>query len=71
MNAPHNINEPFESIIEKIETAVDFADAGMVPYTPDQVVMTDYNLIFVTGFFTDVCCRWNQKPTVDKTWAEF
>ena len=40
MNAPHNINYPFESIIEKVETAVDFADAGKVLYTPDQVVTT-------------------------------
>ena len=24
MNAPHNINEPFEMIIDQIETAIDF-----------------------------------------------
>ena len=34
MNAPNNINDPFKSIIKQIETAVDFADAGKVLYTP-------------------------------------
>ena len=71
MNAPHNINEPFESINEKIETAVDFTAAGKVPYTPYQVVTTTYYLIFAMGYFTAVCCRWNQKPVASKTWEEF
>ena len=57
MNAPQNINEPFESIIEQIETTVVFSDAGKFPYTPEQVVTTTYNLIFATRYFTDACCR--------------
>ena len=31
MNAPHNIYEPFESIIKQIETSIEFADARKVP----------------------------------------
>ena len=71
MNAPHSINEPFEFIIKKIETAMEFADAGKVLNTPDQVVTTAYDLIFSTGYFTDACCLWNQKPAARKMWAEF
>ena len=59
MNAPHIINEPFESIIDNIDTAVDFADARKVSYTPEQVVTTAYDQIFATGYFTDACRRWN------------
>ena len=70
MNAPQTINEPFDSIIKKIEMAVDFADAGKVPYTPEKVVTTEYDLIFTIGYFTDVCCWWNQNPAASKTWAE-
>ena len=71
MNVPHNINKLFGSIIEHIETTVDFAKAIKFLYTPEQVVTVSYNLIFATGYFTDVCCQWNQKPEVSKTWAEF
>ena len=55
MNAPYNINELFESIIKQIETALEFADAGKVLYTPDQVMITADDLIFATGYFTDTC----------------
>ena len=70
MNVPHNINEPSESIIDKIETAVDFSDALKVPYTPDQFVTTAYNLIFDTGYFTNACIQWNHNLAASKTWSE-
>ena len=41
MNAPNNINEPFKSIIEKIEMDQDFSDAGKALYRPEQVVTTE------------------------------
>ena len=66
MNTPHNTNRPFETIIEQIKTAVDFSDAGKVPYTPGQVVTMSYDLIFVTGYFTDTCLVWKKKMTVKK-----
>ena len=47
--------------------AVDFADAGKVQYTPEQFVTKAYDLIFATGYFTDACRRWNQKPGTGKT----
>ena len=71
MNELHKINEPSESIIDQIETAVYFSDSRKVPYMPEQVVTAAYDLIFYTGYFTDTCCRWNQKPATRKTWAEF
>ena len=49
MNAPHNTKKPFETIIDQIKTAVHFSGAGKVPYTPEQVMTTSYDLIFVTG----------------------
>ena len=71
MNMPYNINEPFESIIKQIETVVDFANAGKVPYMPEQVVTTAYDLIFATEYFTNTCLLWNQKPAAINTWGEF
>ena len=71
LDVPNNKNEPFKTIIDQIETAVDFADAGKVPYIPEQVVTTACDLIFVTGYFTNTCRQWNQNPVVEKTCAEF
>jgi hypothetical protein len=27
--------------------------------------------IFATGHFMSACCRWNEKPTAEKTWTQF
>ena len=53
MDAPQYSNDPFGSIIKHIETAVEFDDAGKVPYTPEQVQTTTYDLIFAMGYFTN------------------
>ena len=50
---------------------MDYTDAGTVPYSPAQAVANAYQLLFVTGMFTDGCRRWNSKTVVDKTWAKF
>ena len=71
MNMPYNINEPFESIIKQIETVVDFANAGKVPYMPEQVATIASNLIFAMGYFTNACRRWNQRPLERNTWDNF
>jgi hypothetical protein len=31
----------------------------------------DYAKIFATGNFMNACCRWNEKDTYDKAWANF
>ena len=71
INMPYNINELFESIIDQIDTSIDFAYNRNVPYIPERFMNTAYNLIFVTGHFTNACRRWNHNPEVDKTWVAF
>ena len=51
--------------------SINFADAGKVPYTQEQVVTTAYDLIFLMVYFNDACHRWNQNSAVDKTWTAF
>ena len=58
-NTTHNTNTPFKPITNKIETAINFAGTGKVPYTPEQVVTIAYGLTFVTGYFTNACSQWN------------
>ena len=54
-NTPWDPNTPFESLIDQIETAVEYADAGNQAYTPVQVVNTAFTLIFNTGLYFDEC----------------
>jgi hypothetical protein len=63
-------NTPFKSLIDQIETAVDYADAGNQAYTPVQVVNTAFTLIFNTGIYFDECKRWNQRDAADQTWQD-
>ena len=38
LQAPYDSNQPFETLIDQFENAVDYASAGDTPYTPAQVV---------------------------------
>ena len=70
MNNTYKIKDLFKTIINQIKTAVEFSDSIKVPYIPEQVMITAYDLIFVTDYFNDACRRRNKKPAVDKTWEE-
>ena len=37
--APYNIEEPIETLIEQINDAIDYADAGNQAYTPRQIII--------------------------------
>ena len=64
-------NQPFEVLIDQIEEAVDFADAGGQPYTAQQIINNAYTIVFQTGMFFDDCKTWRAKPDADKTWQNF
>ena len=40
---------PFETLVDQIENAVEFASAGKFPYNANKIVTADYNLIHETG----------------------
>ena len=71
MITAYSVNLSFGQIIEHIESVVNFADAGNIPYTPEQVAYTAYNLIFATGHFTDPCRHWNTKAETYKNRDHF
>lgn len=71
MNAPWDAALPFETVIEQIEDAIEYADAGNQPYTAVQILNTAYNLVFNTGLFFDDIKAWNRRPDAEKTWDNF
>ena len=65
------MNQPIGGLFEKIEDAVEYADAGHNPYTPLQVVTNTFHLVLQTGMFVQDCKDWKRTTPEDKTWANF
>ena len=42
-----------------------------MPYTPAQVVIIDFQIVFQTGLFNDDCNLWRRQPVEVKTWIHF
>jgi hypothetical protein len=57
---PWDPNAPFENLIEQMDDAVDFANAGGIPISAPQLINTAYTLLFNTGAFADACREWRR-----------
>ena len=68
--APYDSNEPFATLIDQVENAVDYASAGDTSYTLAQVVGIAFQLVLQTGIFND-CKLWRIQPADVKTWTHF
>ena len=71
LRAPYDSNQPFETLIDKVKNAVDYASAGDTPYNPAQVVGIAFQLVFQTGIFKNDCKLWRRQPEGVKTWTHF
>uniref|UniRef100_A0A6U3E495 Uncharacterized protein n=1 Tax=Entomoneis paludosa TaxID=265537 RepID=A0A6U3E495_9STRA len=71
MKQPWDPNLPFESVIDQLEEAQDYAEAGNQPFTDVQILNTAYTLVYKTSLFFDDIKRWNAKPVGDKTFDNF
>ena len=71
LRAPYDSNQPFKTLIDQVENAVDYASAGETPYTPDQVVGIAFQLVLQTVILNDDCKLWQRQPADVKTWTHF
>jgi regulator of replication initiation timing len=62
---------PFETVIDQIDNAVDFAESGQQPFTAPQILSVAYTLVFNTGLYTDALDLWDDREAVAKTWENF
>ena len=60
LRSPYDRNQPFETLINQFENAVDYASTGDTPYTPAQVIGIAFQLMFQTGIFNDDCKLWRR-----------
>ena len=64
---PYDKNQPFKTLIDQVENAVDHTSAKGTPYTPARVVAIAFHILFQTGPFNDDCKLWRRQPADDKT----
>jgi hypothetical protein len=65
---PH---QPVETLFKQIQDCADYYESGGVLIGHPQKINVGYAKIFATGHFMSACRRWNEKPTAEKTWAQF
>jgi hypothetical protein len=63
--------QPVETLFKQITDCTDYSEAGGVLIGHPQHINVGYAKIFATGHFMSPCCRWNEKLTAEKTWAQF
>jgi hypothetical protein len=63
--------QPVESLFKQIQDCADYSEAGGILIRQPQQINVGYAKIFATGHFMSACRRWNKKPNVKKTWAQF
>ena len=71
MDTPFNQSGAIETYFYQIKDAVEFAEAGALPFTMFQITTKALIQMFTTGLFKDECKVWNRLPTVARDWATF
>jgi hypothetical protein len=63
--------QPVETLFKQIQDCSDFSEAGGVAIDHPHQINVGYFKIFATCNFMSACLIWNNKETMDKTWADF
>ena len=69
LQAPYDSSQPFETLIDQVENAVDYTSTGDTPHTLDQVVGIASQLVFQTSLFNNDCKIWRRQPADVRTWT--
>jgi hypothetical protein len=62
MRSPYDPSLSIEVFFAKIEECQEFAAAGNIAYTPQQILSTAYQGIFRSGVLPEGCKDWRKKP---------
>jgi hypothetical protein len=61
--------QPVETLFKQNQYCADCSEAGGVLIGHPQQINVGYAKVFATCHFMSTCRRWNEKPTVEKTWT--
>ena len=68
---PYDINQPIETLFDRVENCGDYAAAGNTPDSLEQVFGITFQLVYQTGLFVDNFRAWKCLPVQQKTWTAF
>ena len=68
---PYNINQPIETLFDRVENCGNYAASGNTPYILEQFLGIAFQLVYQTGLFIDDCKAWKRLPVQQKTWTAF
>ena len=68
---PYDINQPIETLFNRVENCGYYAAAGNTPYSLEKVLGIAFRLVYQTGLFEDNCKSWKRLPIQQKTWTAF
>ena len=74
LTAPWDPNEPFETLIKRVDDCVAYAQRGGEKIDGSRLMRITYRLVSTTGLFAVDCRRWRERITVAPalaTWPEF
>jgi hypothetical protein len=63
--------QPVDILFKQIQYCVDYSEVGGVLIGHPKQINFGYAKIFATGHFMSAFRRWNEKPTAEKSWAQF
>jgi hypothetical protein len=63
--------QPVESLFKQIQDCADYSEAVGVLIGHAQQINVGYAKIFALGHFMSAFRQWNEKHTIEKTWAHF
>ena len=66
-----DVHTPIYTTFNDVEELGDIAIADLNPYTDQNYIKVDYNIIYKTRQYKIALLEWNRKDTHDKTWAAF
>jgi uncharacterized protein YukE len=71
LNAPHDPNQPIETLFQQVQDARAFAVAGGQPYGATMIVNVANTLVSNTGLFPDTRRAWKSRAIAGKTLEQF
>jgi hypothetical protein len=63
--------QPVESLFKQIQYCADYSESGGLIIGHPQKINVGYAKKNATGHFMSACRRWNEKLSVEITWAQF
>ena len=67
----YDINQPIETLFDRVKNCGDYTAAGNTPYSLEQFIGIAFQLVYQTGLFIDNSKSCKRLRTQQKTWTAF